>query len=86
MLAELGVQTLFIDPGSPWEHGFVESINGKLLGRELSQMLREAQIPVERLAARVQGPAPPQLVWQPATGAGGGALAEILIDRLVILR
>jgi putative transposase len=26
----LGVQTLFIEPGSPWENGYNESFNGKL--------------------------------------------------------
>jgi transposase InsO family protein len=29
-LARLGVQTLFIEPGSPWENGYIESFNGKL--------------------------------------------------------
>ena len=35
----LGVRTLFIEPGSPWENGYIESFNGKfrdeLLEREL---------------------------------------------------
>jgi len=25
-----GVKTLYIEPGSPWENGYVESLNGKL--------------------------------------------------------
>ena len=29
-LARLGVGTLLIEPGSPWENGYVESFNGKL--------------------------------------------------------
>ena len=29
-LSDLGVRTLFIEPGSPWENGYVESFNGKL--------------------------------------------------------
>ena len=29
-LETLGVQPLFIEPGSPWENGYVESFNGKL--------------------------------------------------------
>jgi putative transposase len=29
-LARIGVKTLFIEPGSPWENGYVESFNGKL--------------------------------------------------------
>ena len=29
-LEALDVETLFIEPGSPWENGYVESFNGKL--------------------------------------------------------
>ena len=29
-LAALNVDTLFIEPESPWENGYVESFNGKL--------------------------------------------------------
>ena len=29
-LNSLGVKTLFIEPGSPWENGYIESFNGKL--------------------------------------------------------
>ena len=47
-LANLGVTTLFIEPGSPWENGYVESFNGKLrdelLNPELFYTLKEAQI------------------------------------------
>ena len=28
-LTRLGVKTLFIEPGSPWENGYIESFNGK---------------------------------------------------------
>jgi transposase InsO family protein len=47
-LAELEVATLFIEPGSPWENGYIESFNGKLrdelLNREVFHTLKEAQI------------------------------------------
>ena len=47
-LERVGVQTLFIEPGSPWENGSVESLNGKLgdecLNRERFETLLEAQI------------------------------------------
>ncbi len=33
-LARVGVKTLYIAPGSPWENGYNESFNGKL-GDEL---------------------------------------------------
>jgi putative transposase len=29
-LTRVGVKTLYSDPGSPWENGYVESFNGKL--------------------------------------------------------
>jgi transposase InsO family protein len=29
-LGKVGVKTLYIEPGSPWENGYVESLNGKL--------------------------------------------------------
>ena len=29
-LARRGVQTLFIEPGSPWENGYIESFNGEV--------------------------------------------------------
>ena len=47
-LASLGVKTLFIEPGSPWENGYIESFNGKmrdeLLNREIFTTLDEAKI------------------------------------------
>jgi transposase InsO family protein len=50
-LAELGVKTLFIEPGSPWENGYIESFNGKLtdelLNREAFSTLVEAQVLIE---------------------------------------
>lgn len=47
-LADLGVTTLFIEPASPWENGYIESFNGRLrdglLDGEIFYTLREAQI------------------------------------------
>ena len=43
----LGVTTLFIAPGSPWENGYIESLIGKLrdelLNGEIFYTLHEAQ-------------------------------------------
>jgi len=51
-LSELSVQTLFIEPGSPWENGYIESFNGKLrdelLNGEIFDTLAEAQVLVAR--------------------------------------
>jgi transposase InsO family protein len=47
-LAEMNVKTLFIEPGSPWENGYIESFNGKLrdelLNREIFTTLTEAKV------------------------------------------
>src|SRR5262249_13964493 len=47
-LGKVGVKTLFIEPGSPWENGYVESFNGKLRGallnREIFYTLTEATV------------------------------------------
>ena len=51
-LAALHVETLFIEPGSPWENGYLESFNGKLrddlLDREIFYTLTEAPILIDR--------------------------------------
>ena len=51
-LSKVGVKTLFIEPGSPWENGYVESLNGKLrdelLDREVFETLLEARVLIER--------------------------------------
>jgi transposase InsO family protein len=51
-LSRLGVKTLYIAPGSPWENGYIESFNGKLrdelLNIEIFDTLWEAQILIER--------------------------------------
>jgi putative transposase len=50
-LKDLGVNTLFIERGSPWENGYIESFNGKLrdelLNREIFTTLVEASILIE---------------------------------------
>ena len=51
-LARIGVKTLFIEPGSPWENGYNESFNGKLrdelLNGEVFYTLKEAQVLIEK--------------------------------------
>ena len=51
-LGRVGVKTLFIEPGSPWENGYNESFNGKLrdevLNREIFHTLREAKVIIEK--------------------------------------
>jgi transposase InsO family protein len=46
------VRTLYIEPGSPWENGYIESFNDRLrdelLNGEVFDTLLEAQVLVER--------------------------------------
>jgi putative transposase len=50
-LDRLGVRTLFIEPGSPWENGYIESFNGKMrdevLNLESFSTLLEAKVLIE---------------------------------------
>ncbi|KSV18476.1 integrase, partial [Dehalococcoides mccartyi] len=47
-LNRLDIKTLFIEPGSPWENGYIESFNGKLrdelLNLEIFTTLAEARV------------------------------------------
>ena len=46
------MKTLYIEPGSPWENGYVESFNGKLrdelLNREIFDTVTEARVLAEK--------------------------------------
>jgi putative transposase len=51
-LPRVGVKTLYIEPGSPWENGYNESFNGKhsdeLLNGEIFYTLQEAKVLIEQ--------------------------------------
>jgi putative transposase len=51
-LASIGIKTLYIEPGSPWENGYAESFNSRFraefLDRESFRTLPEAQVLTER--------------------------------------
>ena len=84
-LGRVGVMTLYIEPGSPWENGYIESFNGKLtdelLACEVFDTLLEAKVLIERFrvnynTVRPHGslgyrpPAPEAIVpWTTALGA-----------------
>jgi putative transposase len=50
-ITAVGAKTAYIEPGSPWENGYVESFNARLrdelLNGEIFYSLREAQIIIE---------------------------------------
>ncbi len=51
-ISGVGAKTAYIEPGSPWENGYVESFNGKLrddlLNMEVFNKLLEARVLIER--------------------------------------
>jgi transposase InsO family protein len=91
-LKDLGVKTLFIEPGSPWENGYIESFNGKLrdelLDREVFDTLLEAQVLTERWrrqyntirphsALGYRSPAP-EAMEPPSRGSGATPLHPVM--------
>lgn len=87
-LERIGVETLFITPGSPWENGYCESFNGKLrnqlLDGEIFYTLREAQFVLERWRWRCNHQRPhSSLGYRPpapeAAPLGGAASAVLQV-------
>ena len=85
---QVGALTLYIEPGSPWENGYIESFNGKLrdelLNGEIFYSLKEAQTMIETWRRHYNAirphsslgyrpPAPEAVSW-PASPASSGAL------------
>jgi transposase InsO family protein len=84
-LGRVGVTALYIEPGSPWENGYIESFNGKLadelLEGEIFDTLLEARVLIERWRVTYntvrphsslgyRPPAPEAIVpWTPTFGA-----------------
>ena len=73
-LDALQVQTLFIESGSPWENGYVESFNGKLrdelLDREILLHVDGSKDLDRTVASAVQHSSAAQRVGLSATGPG----------------
>jgi len=86
-IAAVGTQTAYIEPGSPWENGYVESFNGKLrdelLNGEIFYSLKEAQIMIETWRRHYNAvrphsslgyrPPAPEVLLGPASPASSGA-------------
>jgi transposase InsO family protein len=85
-LSRLGVNALFIEPGSPWENGYIESFNGKLrdehLNREVFDTVLEARVLTEAYrreyntirphsSLNYRPPAPESWVFTSVTRAAG---------------
>lgn len=75
-LRQVGMETLYIKPGSPWQNGFEESLNNRvrdeLLNVEMFMSLLEAQVLSEDWRQRYNHKHPhSSLAWQtPAAFAG----------------
>lgn len=71
-LAYAGVQTLYIEPGSPWENGYAESFHSRLrdelLAREEFENVAEARGQWHAVSAGVQSSASAQCVGVPDHG------------------
>jgi putative transposase len=92
-LSDLGAKTVYIEPGSPWENGYIESFNGKLrdelLNGEIFYTLQEAKILIEHWRkeynqARPQNalgyrpPAPRAVLMPPVTASLLPSLSQAL--------
>ena len=87
-IAAVGARTAFIEPGSPWENGYIESFNARLcdelLNGEVFYTLRGAQVLIESwrrhyTAIRPQGslgyrPPVPETIVQPSWPPGPATL------------
>ena len=66
-LAQIGVKTLYITPGSPWENGYCESFNGslrdELLNGEIFYSLAEARILIEAWRRHYNTVRPHSSLW-----------------------
>lgn len=88
-IAAVGAQTAFIEPGSPWENGYIESFNARLrdelLNGEIFYSLAEAKIVIEswrrhyntkrpHSSLGYRPPAPEVISW-PASPSGAASPA-----------
>ena len=76
-IAGVGAETAFIEPGSPWGNGYVESFNGKLrdelLDGEVFNAPREARVLIEQWRRHNNAVRPHSaLGCRPPARAGGG--------------
>ena len=79
----MGVGTLYIEPGSPWENGYIESFNEKLrdelLNLEIFDTLPGGEDFDRALETGVQPDSPPQFTWL-STASTGGSMGSATVD------
>jgi len=73
-LANVGIGTPYIEPGSPWENGYCESFNGKLRDEcpngEIFYSLKRAQVVIEKWRVLYNTVRPHSAPRVQAAGAG----------------
>jgi transposase InsO family protein len=75
-LGRIGVKTLFIEPGSPWENGYCESFNSKLRDELLAgELFSTLYIERSRRPYNYHKTASPARL--PAAGAGDGLAVSV---------
>ena len=74
-ISGVGARTAYIEPGSPWENGYVESFNGKLRDEQLNAEVFNtlAEEGADRaMAHTLQSRAPALISPLPPARTGGG--------------
>jgi putative transposase len=94
-IAAIGARTAYIERGSPWENGYIESFNGKLrdelLCGEIFYSLREAEVLIEawrrhyntrrpHSALGYRPPAPEVALWPTSPAMGGARPASTAVE------
>ena len=78
---------MFIEPGSPWENGYIESFNGKLrdevLNREIFYTVKEAQVIIAKWRQQYNTVRPHRSLhsnfWQLRTGKRKNTFSDNII-------
>ena len=98
-IAAVGAKTAFIEPGSPWENGYCESLNSKLgdelLNGEIFYSLAEARVVIEAWRVHYntarphsslgyRPPAPEAVHWPSRDGGSAPSQASALAPRPVM--
>jgi transposase InsO family protein len=95
-LSRLGLRTHYIEPGSPWENGYVESFIGKLRDESVQRGIfntpSEAKVLVERWRGHYTRlrphsalgcrPPAPEVIEPPAPGSGPLRQPAMAVERL----
>ena len=80
-IAAVSARTAFIEPGSPWENGYIESFNARLrdelLNGEIFYTLKEAQVLIESWRCQLQRDPPTRQPGIPAARPGDDHHAKL---------